>query len=143
MSTIGCLALWAGVIGEFLRAGSDPLPQPLIMVVEDDHDTRVLLRATLEDAGCIVETAANGRDAMLRLTELPSPPRLLLVDLHMPVMDGWELLTSLGQDPRWSRIPVGVQTANVDVTLPHGVSFVLAKPIDIPALLAFVRHHCG
>jgi two-component system chemotaxis response regulator CheY len=126
-----------------LRAGSDPLPQPLVLVVEDDHDTRVLLRATLEDAGCTVVTAANGRDAMLRLGELPSPPRLLLVDLHMPVMDGWELLTSLGQDPRWASIPVGVQTANSEVTLPHGVSFVLVKPIDIPALLAFVRHHCG
>lgn len=138
-----CLFPCAGVIGEVLRAGPNALPQPLVLVVEDNHATRVLLRATLEDAGCTVVTATNGRDAMLRLDELPSPPRLLLVDLHMPVMDGWELLTSLAQDPRWAHIPVGVQTANAEVTLPHGVSFVLVKPVDIPALLAFVRHHCG
>ena len=118
-------------------------PPPLVLVVEDDHDTRVLLRATLETAGFTVVTAANGRDAILRLAELPSPPRLLLLDLQMPVMDGWELLVTLRRDSRWARIPVGVQSANVDVTLPDGVSFVLAKPVDVDALLAFVRHHCG
>jgi two-component system response regulator AdeR len=131
------------VMGDVLRAGSDALPQPLVLVVEDDHDTRVLLRATLEGAGYVVVTAANGRDAMLRLAELPSPPRLLLIDLRMPVMDGWELLASLRQDARWAAIPIGVQSANVDITLPQGISFVLGKPVDVAALLALVRHHCG
>ena len=114
-----------------------------MLVVEDDHDTRVLLRATLEAAGYVVVTAANGRDAMLRLAELPSPPRLLLLDLQMPVMDGWELLVTLRQERRWANIPVGVQSANLDVTLPGGVSFVLGKPVDVEALLALVRHHCS
>ena len=118
-------------------------PQPLVLVVEDDHDTRVLLRATLEGAGCSVVTAANGRDAMVHLAELPSPPRLLLLDLQMPVMDGWEFLATLRRDRRWARVPVGVQSANLDVTLPEGVSFVLGKPVDVQALLALVRHHCG
>lgn len=126
-----------------MEAESNLAQQPLVLVVEDDHDTRVLLRATLETAGFTVVTAANGRDAMLRLAELPSPPRLMLLDLQMPVMDGWELLSSLRQERRWARIPVGVQSANLEVTLPDGVSFVLGKPVDIDALLALVRHHCG
>ena len=126
-----------------MTAESEASPQPLVLVVEDDHDTRVLLRATLETAGFVVVTAANGRDAMARLAELPSPPRLVLLDLHMPVMDGWELLDSLRQQHRWAHIPIGVQSANLDVTLPDGVSFVLGKPVDVDALLALVRHHCG
>ncbi|HEX4462142.1 MAG TPA: response regulator, partial [Polyangia bacterium] len=126
-----------------LTAESEASQPPLVLVVEDDHDTRVLLRATLETAGFVVVTAANGRDAMLRLAELPSPPRLMLLDLQMPVMDGWELLVSLRQHSRWARIPIGVQSANLEVTLPDGVSFVLGKPVDVDALLALVRHHCG
>jgi CheY-like chemotaxis protein len=131
------------VIGDVLRAGSNVAPQPLVLVVEDDHDTRVLLRATLEGAGFAVVTAANGRDAIGHLTELPSPPRLLLLDLQMPVMDGWELLATLQGDARYARIPVGVQSGNLDITLPVGVAFVLSKPVDVPALLALVRHHVG
>jgi two-component system response regulator MprA len=112
-----------------------------ILVVEDDHDTRVLLRATLEQAGYVVETAANGRDAMARLQAMSAPPRLLLVDLLMPVMDGFELIAFVRESQRFSGVPIGVQSANVDLTLPGGVAFVLPKPVDIDALLAFVRHH--
>jgi CheY-like chemotaxis protein len=116
--------------------------QPQILVVEDDHDTRVLLRATLEQAGYAVETAANGRDAMARLTAMAEAPQLLIIDLLMPVMDGFELIAYVRKDERLARVPIGIQSANVDVTLPGGVAFVLPKPVDVDALLAFVRHHC-
>jgi CheY-like chemotaxis protein len=115
---------------------------PQILVVEDDHDTRVLLRATLEHAGFTVETAANGRDAMVRLQGMTTPPRLLIVDLLMPVMDGFELIAFMRKHERFAQVPIGIQSANVDVTLPGGVAFVLPKPVDVDALLAFVRHHC-
>jgi two-component system chemotaxis response regulator CheY len=113
-----------------------------ILVVEDDHDTRVLMRATLEDAGYEVHTAANGRDALLMLRRMTTLPRLMLVDLRMPVMDGWQFLSTVHGDARLSPIPVGVQTASLETTLPDGVSFVLPKPVDVAALLAFARHHC-
>jgi CheY-like chemotaxis protein len=113
-----------------------------LLIVEDDHDTRVLLRATLEGQGYVVHTAANGRDALLLLDELAEPPRLIIVDLRMPVMDGWQLMGHLRSDARLSGIPIGVQTGSIETTLPDGVSFVLPKPVDVAALLALVRHHC-
>jgi CheY-like chemotaxis protein len=113
------------------------------MVVENDHDSRVLIRTALEDEGYVVHTAANGRVAVEMLTSLPAPPRLVIVDLHMPVMDGWELMGHLREHPELSLIPVGVQSADADITLPDGVAFVLEKPVDVTALLAVVRHHCG
>lgn len=116
---------------------------PSVLVVEDDHDTRVLLRATLEGAGFDVHTATNGREALSNIKRLPSPPRLIVVDLQMPVMDGWELIRSLQSDEALKAIPVGVQSANVDITLPGGIAFVLPKPVDVDSLLALVRHHCG
>jgi len=114
-----------------------------ILVVEDDHDSRVLIRTALEDEGYVVHTAANGRVAVELLSSLPDPPRLVIVDLHMPVMDGWGLMGYLRQHPELRLIPVGVQSADADITLPEGISFVLEKPVDLHALLTVVRHHCG
>src|SRR2546423_3571774 len=116
---------------------------PVILVVEDDHDSRVMLRAVLEEEGYVVHSAANGRVAVDMLSTLPSRPKLVIVDLNMPVMDGWELMMHLRQHPELRMIPVGVQSADEDTTLPDGVSFVLKKPIDVAALLNIVRHHCG
>jgi CheY-like chemotaxis protein len=61
----------------------------------------------------------------------------------MPVMDGWELIGYLQNNPELSIIPVGVQSADEDITLPDGIAFVLNKPLDVDALLNVVRHHCG
>ena len=116
---------------------------PVIVVVEDDHDSRVLLRSLLEAEGYTVESAADGRVAIQLLSSLPAVPKLVIVDLNMPVMDGWELIAYLRQHPELSTIPVGIQSADEDSTLPDGVAFVLNKPIDVNALLAVVRHHCG
>ena len=116
---------------------------PAILVVEDDHDSRVMMRSLLEDEGYVVHTAANGRDAVEKLSLLHLRPQLVIVDLNMPVMDGWELMGYLRKHPELSMIPVGIQSGDVDTTLPDGVSFVINKPVDVEALLAVVRHHCG
>jgi len=119
------------------------LAAPVIVVVEDDHDARVVIRSVLEEEGYVVHSAANGRVAVEILSSLENPPKLLLVDLNMPVMDGWELVGYLQNHPELSTVPVGIQSADRDTTLPDGVAFVLQKPIDVDALLAVVRHHCG
>jgi CheY-like chemotaxis protein len=116
---------------------------PAILVVEDDHDSRVMMRSLLEEEGYVVHTAANGRDAVEKLSSHRVRPQLLIVDLNMPVMDGWELMGYLRKHPELSMIPVGVQSADEDATLPDGVAFVINKPVDVEALLAVVRHHCG
>ncbi|MDB4969312.1 MAG: cheY [Myxococcales bacterium] len=116
---------------------------PVILVVEDDHDSRVMLRSVLEDAGYVVQSAANGRVALELLASSETKPQLVIVDLNMPVMDGWQLMSHLRQHAELALIPVGIQSADEDSTLPDGVSFVLHKPIDVAALLAIVKHHCG
>lgn len=58
-------------------------------------------------------------------------------------MDGWELVGYLQNDSELSTVPIGIQSGDRDTTLPDGVAFVLQKPIDVDALLAVVRHHCG
>jgi PAS domain S-box-containing protein len=86
------------------------LPSPgLALVVEDDPATRDLLRRTLEKDGWRVAEACNGRVALEYLAQ--DPPTLIVLDLMMPEMDGFELLAELRQHPQWRAIPVVVVTA--------------------------------
>lgn len=78
-----------------------------ILVVEDDADHLIALREILEDEGYGVEGASDGRAALERLLHDPAPD-LLVVDLRLPVMDGWQLLAELKQRPELSEIPVVV-----------------------------------
>ena len=80
-----------------------------ILVVEDDANLRELERRTLEKEGWSVTEAENGKVALARLAE--SRPALILLDLLMPEMDGFEFLDVLRQRPEWSSIPVVVITA--------------------------------
>lgn len=117
--------------------------QQAVLVVEDEHDTRLLLRELLESAGYHVVSACNGRDAMAVARAMSPPPSLILLDLRMPIMDGWDFVSELRREPSLAKVPVGVQSGELERTLPEGVSFVLGKPINPEALLALVKHHCG
>jgi PAS domain S-box-containing protein len=79
------------------------------LVVEDDSETRVWLRRVLRDEGWTVVEAANGREALARLAT--AAPDVVLLDLIMPEMDGFELLDELRHDEVWRRLPVVVVTA--------------------------------
>jgi CheY-like chemotaxis protein len=115
-------------------------PPGLVVVVEDEEDSRELLRELLENHGYRVETAEDGVEALevLARTEGVS---LVLVDLLMPRMDGFALLDALAGDPRLSRLKVVVSTSAPD-RVPSGVPC-LPKPIDIEQLLALVAAACG
>jgi CheY-like chemotaxis protein len=77
--------------------------------VEDDPDTRKILRRLLEKEGCQVIAAENGRVALERLAE--SQPRLILLDLMMPEMDGFQFIEHVRQHENWRTIPIVVVTA--------------------------------
>ncbi|HWE35350.1 MAG TPA: response regulator [Isosphaeraceae bacterium] len=79
------------------------------LVVEDNPDTAKLLAETLVEHGIVVRHAANGREALERLAE--GTPSVIVLDLMMPVMDGFAFLARVGQDPSWSTIPVVILTA--------------------------------
>src|SRR5919206_4825152 len=113
-----------------------------VMVVEDDFAIRETLRELLEDEGYRVVWAANGREALQRLKE--RAPRLILLDLMMPVMDGWEFRTAQQRDPELARIPVVIISA--DHALEHKVSALavdgwLAKPFELATLLETVNRY--
>jgi CheY-like chemotaxis protein len=112
----------------------------LILVVDDDDDIRGALRDTLTDEGFRVAEAANGRLALEALRAMPSEPCLVLLDLMMPVMDGWQFLAARKDDARLAAIPIAVVSAARD--LPAGVTC-LAKPVTSERLLDTVHRHCA
>jgi signal transduction histidine kinase/DNA-binding response OmpR family regulator len=80
-----------------------------VLLVEDDAATRELMRRTLEKSGADVIEAENGQAGLERLGE--TQPHLIVLDLMMPVMDGFQFLSELGRNPEWRAIPVVVATA--------------------------------
>jgi len=110
-----------------------------VLLVDDDPDLLDVTSFVLEDDGVAVETARNGEEA-LALLRAGRLPRLVLLDLMMPVMNGWEFLDEVAKDPLLKAIPVVVLTAAERVQVP-GATEVLRKPMDLTALLRVVEHH--
>ena len=113
-----------------------------VLIVEDDEPTRAVLRRTLEKEGVEVFEADNGRRALEALNEVA--PRLILLDLMMPEMDGFQFLEAI-RDTRWAAVPVIVITAK-DLTvedrrrLNGGVERVVEKgALEVGQLLDEVR----
>jgi CheY-like chemotaxis protein len=114
-----------------------------ILLVEDNDDVRDMMALALELAGHVVWPAANGRDALARLQERDELPCLILMDLMMPVMNGWELRAALKDTPRLSSIPVVVVSAlNADLARRLPATDYLPKPVDIDRLLDLVCEYC-
>jgi DNA-binding response OmpR family regulator len=113
---------------------------PLILVVDDDHDSRALLEMLLATSGYEVETAINGRDALHSARR--RPPRLILLDLAMPVMDGFTFRSEQLRDDRLSSIPVICVSGRHDalrVSQKMCVADCIPKPFDLDLVLARIR----
>jgi signal transduction histidine kinase/CheY-like chemotaxis protein len=118
---------------EHFRAPAQPTR---VLLVEDDAFQRERMRAWLESQRWIVQEAANGREALDRLHQ--GKPDLILLDLMMPEMDGFQVVATLQKDPGWRDIPVIVITAldldaNAHERLNSGVQSVLLKKTFRPA----------
>ena len=116
-----------------------------VLIVEDDDEIRGALSEILVDEGYRVEQAENGRVALDRLRHEPAP-ELILLDLMMPVMNGWQFRAEQMRDPELSRIPVVIISAAGSasqqvVTLDEPAAF-LRKPIDLDKLLQTVSRYC-
>ena len=109
-----------------------------VLVVEDEEESRESLREVLELEGYDVETATNGKEALEKIADVE--PCIILLDLFMPVMDGWQLLDRLRADGRLARIKVVVTTSAAENTPTDVLVFV--KPIDIDSLLRTVEAVC-
>jgi CheY-like chemotaxis protein len=116
-----------------------------VLVVEDDLDVRDALVQILEYEGYTVTAAANGREAMDHLRS-NGRPRVILLDLMMPVMDGWQFRVEQARDPGLAEIPVIVISAGADIerkASSMGAAGYFRKPIEVDALLDAVGRYCG
>jgi len=114
-----------------------------VLVVEDDEATLEAVAELLEGEGVSVCKAHNGREALDRLRERPIPG-LIIVDLMMPVMDGWELCRQIADDEGLASIPIAIVTAAAAVDrMPvrrNDAGFFI-KPVDYRHLLEVVRRY--
>jgi CheY-like chemotaxis protein len=120
-------------------AAYDLAVEHTVLVVDDDPDIRDSLRMLLEDEGYRVQTAADGAEAVATMKS--EAPCFVILDLMMPVMDGWEVTACMHDDAELSAIPVCVVTATPEWA-PGGSTCVLPKPVDVCRLLALVHEQC-
>lgn len=112
-----------------------------ILVVDDDQSLRELLKLHLSNAGYYVETAADGIEAGYAV--LRSPPDLIITDVNMPHMDGYQFIEALKSDKSLPNIPVIFLTSMDDVARGKDLGAVgyITKPVRSDKLLAVVAEH--
>ena len=116
-----------------------------IFVVDDSEDNLYLMQFILEAQGYRVSLADNGRDALKKIAQCH--PDLILLDVMMPQMDGYEVISQLRQDPTLSSIPVHLVTADKYLSkceaIAAGADDLIYKPIEIDKLLLQVEQTLG
>ncbi len=115
------------------------MPHRTILIVEDDHLIREAIAEALGEEGFEVVEAANGREALEKLHARHAS--LVLLDLMMPVMDGWQFREAQLHDPEIANIPVVVLSAVKDESVPASRHF--TKPCDLDELLDTVWECTG
>jgi two-component system cell cycle response regulator DivK len=108
-----------------------------ILYIEDNPENRLLMRRVLMAEGYIIEEAADGNSGLQKASE--SPPDLILMDINLPEIDGYEVTARLKQLPNMTGVPIIAVTANVmkgdrEKTLAAGCDGYIQKPIDIDLL---------
>jgi DNA-binding response OmpR family regulator len=113
------------------------MPETSILVVDDDPNSLDIVRTYLESRGYAVATALDGQEALARLEEVQ--PAIVLLDVMMPGMDGWEVARLIKNHPHYSNVRVVMLTARSDFSDKHeglraGADDYLVKPIRLEDL---------
>ena len=111
-----------------------------VLVVEDEAYLCELIGDVIESEGHTARKASNGLEALARMRE--RKPQLVLLDLMMPIMDGWEFMEALRANPEWDGVPIVIITAIYDVKRTQeetGARAVITKPFDIDQITEIVR----
>jgi CheY-like chemotaxis protein len=114
-----------------------------ILVVEDDTSIRELLVELLESEGYHVASAVNGLEGLKHL-QSESNPDLILIDLMMPVMDGYSFRTEQLKNPVWSKIPTVVMSAEANAKEKmknFSITAFLSKPVELETILKTVARY--
>ena len=110
-----------------------------ILLAEDDLEIRDVVQDLLEEIGCDVIPARTGKQALDFLSNDPrSPPDMVILDLMMPLVTGWQVLEVIQRDPALAGVPVVVLTAATQ-DRPSGVAALLQKPFQVDHLLETIQ----
>lgn len=114
-----------------------------ILIVDDERELASMVADMLSDAGYATRTANNGRDALADIQS--NPPDLLLLDVQMPELDGFEVAAMLKADPSTATIPIIMVSAQDGrgarlIGLESGAEDYLSKPLDAAELVAKIRN---
>jgi CheY-like chemotaxis protein len=112
-----------------------------VLVVEDEEELREMMRDALEFNGYTVVTAGDGVDALAKLSAIESLC-LVILDLLMPQMNGWDFFEKMRTQAAFASVPVVVHTS-APSRAPAGVARVLQKPVMFERLLAVVQEYCA
>jgi CheY-like chemotaxis protein len=118
-------------------------PGQYILVVDDDADFRDALCEVLSEAGYPVQQAGNGEEALKRVGD--EIPGIVLLDLKMPVLDGWGVMERMRQDKRWNAIPILILSAygfewESELT---GAQGYIPKSVGMDEILERIRRAAG
>jgi len=113
-------------------------PTAPVLIVEDNDDTRQALVQVLQIAGYTTAEASNGQKALAYL-RAGHPVALIVLDLRMPVLDGWTLLEFLKNDAKLEHIPVIAFSANVQAEVPKTVATLRKATVDPDMLLRIIE----
>jgi len=119
---------------------------PTVLVVDDDKNVCNLIRTMLATQGYKAALAGNGKDALAYLRSTSPQPKLILLDLMMPEMTGWEFRKIQQEDPALAGIPVAIITGLPGMegkAAAIGAVDVLYKPSRVETLTALVSRFCG
>jgi CheY-like chemotaxis protein len=128
---------------ERLHRSDDALDGRVVLIVDDDARNIFALASVLERRGMSVITATTGREAIERLTQSPDVS-IVLTDIMMPEMDGYQTMQAIRADEKWRRLPIIALTAKAmkgdrEKCLKAGASDYLAKPVNTDQLLMALR----
>lgn len=111
-----------------------------VFLIEDEEGLREMMREALELNGYAVVTAGDGQQALAKLSAIQNLC-LVILDLVMPVMNGWEFFEKMRQRAEFGTVPVVIYTSSAG-RAPQGATRVLQKPISFERLLSTVREYC-
>ena len=118
------------------------MSEKTILIIDDEEDLRDTLKLTLEFEGYRCHTAANGKEGLEALERIPSPC-VILLDLMMPVLNGWQFMEELRAHPSTDQIPVVIITAFTKLTGAIRANDIIRKPVETDLLLDVVKKYCA
>ena len=125
--------------------GSETLQiEPTVVLVEDDQVIVTLLEHLLSRSGFLVRTALNGREAVDLIENLPAPPTLVLLDVMLPYLDGFELIKKIRSHATWNEVPIIMLTSksqeqNIVRAFDAGANDYVVKPFRPGELMSRIR----